>query len=123
MLPKKFRLHSDNDIKRLVRGGKTFFLPQLTIKYQANSEQKLRVGFVVSTKVDKRAVIRNKVKRRMREVLRAELKNLKPGMDLLFIAKKSCIDLSLLELKKQIQFALKTTRLYADPASKNTKKS
>lgn len=123
MLPKKFRLHADNDIKRLVRGGKTFFLPQLTLKYQINDQKALRIGFVVSTKVDKKAVIRNKVKRRMREALRAELDNIKNGNDLLFIAKKSCIDLSLVELKKQIQFALKTTHLYKEVDVKSFKKN
>lgn len=123
MLPKKFRLHADNDIKRLVRGGKTFFLPQLTLKYQINDQKALRIGFVVSTKVDKKAVIRNKVKRRMREALRAELDNIKNGNDLLFIAKKSCIDLSLVELKKQIQFALKTTHLYKEADVKSFKKN
>lgn len=122
MLPKKFRLHADNDIKRLVRGGKTFFLPQLTLKYQINDQKALRLGFVVSTKVDKRAVIRNKVKRRMREALRAELENIKNGNDLLFIAKKSCIDLDLVEMKKQIQFALKTTHLFKEDV-KSLKKS
>lgn len=121
MLPKKFRLHADNDIKRLVRGGKTFFLPQLTLKYQVNDQKALRLGFVVSTKVDKKAVIRNKVKRRMREALRAELDNIKNGNDLLFIAKKSCIDLSLVDLKKQIQFALKTTHLYKEVNVKSVK--
>ncbi len=123
MLPKKFRLHADNDIKRLVRGGKTFFLPQLTLKYQVNDQKTLRLGFVVSTKVDKKAVIRNKVKRRMREALRAELDNIKNGNDLLFIAKKSCIDLSLVDLKKQIQFALKTTHLYKEADVKSFKKN
>lgn len=121
MLPKKFRLHADNDIKRLVRGGKTFFLPQLTLKYQVNDQKALRLGFVVSTKVDKKAVIRNKVKRRMREALRAELDNIKNGNDLLFIAKKSCIDLNLVDLKKQIQFALKTTHLYKEVNVKSVK--
>ena len=123
MLPKKFRLHADNDIKRLVRGGKTFFLPQLTLKYQTNDQNALRLGFVVSTKVDKKAVVRNKVKRRMREALRSELNNIKNGHDLLFIAKKSCIELSLVDLKKQIQFALKTARLYNEADVKSIKKN
>ncbi len=123
MLPKKFRLHADSDIKRLVRGGKTFFLPQITIKYQPNNQDLLRIGFVVSTKVDKRAVVRNRVKRRMREALRSELGNIKNGNDLLFIAKKSCVDMSLSDMIKQIQFALRTTRLYNESDVKGIKKN
>lgn len=123
MLPKKFRLNADNDIKRLVRSGKTFFLPQLTLKYQKNTVNCLRIGFVVSTKVDKKAVIRNKVKRRLREAIKTELPGLKNGYDLLFIAKKACVDLSFVDLCQQLQFALKTARLYNDTDAKNTKKN
>lgn len=123
MLPKKFRLHADSDIKRLVQAGKTFFLPQLTLKYQKNNENCLRIGFVVSTRVDKRAVVRNKIKRRMREAIKIELLRIKNGQDLLFIAKKGCLDLSVLEINKQFQFALKTTRLYTELDAKNIKKN
>lgn len=123
MLPKKFRLHADSDIKRLVQSGKTFFLPQLTLKYKNNNENCLRIGFVVSTRVDKRAVVRNKIKRRMREAIKTELAKIKGGNDLLFIAKKGCIDLSVVEINKQFQFALKTTRLYTELDAKNIKKN
>jgi ribonuclease P protein component len=114
MLPKKFRLHADKDIVSLVRRGKTFFLPQLTVKYQYNSLNLLRIGFVVSTKVDKRAVVRNKVKRRMREAIRLELAKINVGTDLLVIAKKSCTTMTMVDFQKQFQFALKTCRLYND---------
>lgn len=112
MLPKKFRLHNDKDIKRLVQGGKTFFLPQMTIKYQKNNHSGPRLAVVVSTKVDKRAVVRNRVKRQIREVLRLEVFKIKKDQDILFIVKKSCLDLNFAGIKKQINFALNTCRLY-----------
>ena len=37
-----------------------------------------RFGFVVSQKVSKRATVRNKIKRRLSEVIRAEIKNIYP---------------------------------------------
>ncbi len=112
MLPKKFRLHNDKDIKRLVQGGKTFFLPQMIIKYQKNNQLGTRLAVVVSTRVDKRAVVRNRVKRQIREVLRMEVLKIKKNQDILFIIKKSCLDLSFVDIKKQINFALITCRLY-----------
>lgn len=105
MLAKKNRLNSDQDIKRLIRSGKTFFLPQLTIKYAVNSNNNIRVGLVVSNKVDKLATQRNLLKRRLREANKSFLKDLKPGYDLLIIAKKSALDLDFTELKKQLLFA------------------
>lgn len=112
MLPKKFRLHNDTDIKRLVQGGKTFFLPQMTIKYKNNNGQGLRMAVVVSTKVDKRATVRNRIKRQLREVLRSEMLLLRKNQDIICIVKKSCLELDFAGLKKQVQFALKTARLY-----------
>lgn len=105
MLAKKNRINTDQDIKRLIQSGKTFFLPQLTIKYLINSDNIPKIGLVVSNKVDKRASARNLLKRRLREINRSLLKDLKPNYSLLIIAKKAALALSFAELKKQIEFA------------------
>jgi ribonuclease P protein component len=57
----------------------------------------------------------------MREAIRPELTKIKAGVDILFIAKKSCAELTLLEMQKQFQFALKTTRLYIESNVKSNK--
>ncbi len=107
MLPKEFRLHKDKDIKRLAKIGQTFFLPEFTIKYQKQPNQDLKIGFVVSTKVDKRAVVRNKLKRQMRQAVHDRLKEIKKGHFLLIIAKKKALDLDFNTISKQLDFALK----------------
>jgi ribonuclease P protein component len=107
MLPKEFRLHKDKDIKRLAKIGQTFFLPEFIVKYQKQSNQDLKIGFVVSTKVDKRAVVRNKLKRQMREAMHNKLKDIKKGYFLLIIAKKKALDLDAATTAKQLEFALK----------------
>jgi ribonuclease P protein component len=112
MLAKKNRINTDQDIKRLIQSGKTFFLPQLTIKYTTNKDNNLKIGFVVSNKVDKRATQRNLLKRRLREANRSLLKDLKTGYNLLIIAKKTALDLSFVELKKQLIFAYYQIKIY-----------
>lgn len=112
MLPKINRLHSDKEIKNLVRTGQTFFLPEMLIKYSKNRENKTKIAFVVSTKVDKRAVVRNKLARRLRDILHSQIKNIKIGYSLLIIAKKKALDLDFITLKKQLFFALSKSRLY-----------
>jgi len=111
MLAKKNRLKTDLEIKRLIQSGKTFFLPQLTIKYLVNQDNIVKIGLVVSNKVDKRASVRNLLKRRLREINRILLKDLKANYNLLIIAKKSALDLSFAELKKQIEFAYQQSKL------------
>jgi len=113
MLSKANRLHLDNDIKRLLKSGKTFFLPEFIIKFQLiDSEKPIKVAFVVSTKVDKRATERNLIKRRMRQAVRELLPKLKNGYFLLIIAKKETKELDYDKIKKQLDFAFSKMKIY-----------
>lgn len=124
MLPKIHRLHSDQEIKDLVRTGASFFLPEMLLKYKKNKENISKIAFVVSTKVDKRAVVRNKLARRLREILHSQIKDIRRGYSLLIIAKKKTLDLDFAQLKKQIFFALnKTKLLYNDQKHENFSKN
>lgn len=58
-----------------------------------------RVGFVVSTKVSKRAVVRNKLKRRMREAVRTVISELQPGIDIAFMARSEAIKMTFVEIR------------------------
>jgi len=60
---------------------------RLLVLYVApNDLERARVGITVSGRVGK-AVARNRIRRRLREALRARLPRLKPGRDVLVIAR------------------------------------
>ncbi|MCB9803073.1 ribonuclease P protein component [Candidatus Nomurabacteria bacterium] len=105
MLSKNNRLQKDKEIKSLIEKGQTFFLPQFVIKYQKNKENTPRFAFVISTKVDKRAVVRNRLKRQLREAIREFLPRI-TGFDVLVIVKKSALELDFATISKQMEFAL-----------------
>ena len=70
-----------------------------------------RVGFVVSKKVHKRAVKRNKIKRLMREVIRLMFLNkqsdiLEQYQSLIFVAKEEIIDKNFEEIRNTILILL-----------------
>ncbi len=48
-----------------------------------------RFGFVISTKISKLATQRNRIKRAMREAVRQNLFVVRPGIDVVFLAKAS----------------------------------
>lgn len=99
MLPAEYRLTKDSDFAILFTEGKFVGGKFLTAKvwmieptkYPRRKYQKtdLKIGFLVSKKVDKRAVVRNRLKRQMREIVRLLLKDekLKFGFMIAFIAK------------------------------------
>ena len=111
MLSKNNRLHKDKEIKSLIHKGQTFFLPEFVIKFQKNNSEARRFSFVISTKVDKKAVVRNRLKRQLREVARCLLPDINPGFDILIIAKKQALDLDFEQLNKQMGFALTKARI------------
>lgn len=63
-----------------------------------------RYGIVVSKKVDKRAVIRNKIKRIFREALIELSKTMSSGHDILLITKKEVLD----KTKEEVLILLKS---------------
>lgn len=77
MFSKQFRLAKTKDVKAVFARGRTFFSPFLTVKFVVRQAHRFTV--VVSTKVDKRAVKRNRLKRIVREFLRLRLDKLAPG--------------------------------------------
>ncbi len=61
-----------------------------------------RFGFIISTKISKKAVVRNRIKRIFAECLRLKLNDIKKGLDIVFLIKPNVIKASKLELEKEI---------------------
>ncbi len=85
MLPQKNRIQKKKDIEKIFKKGRAFKEAPLVLKTIKNNLGTSRFGFVVSQKVSKKANVRNKVKRRLREIIRLELNSFKAGSDNLFI--------------------------------------
>lgn len=67
-----------------------------------------RIGFIVSSKVAKKAVLRNKLKRLLREATRSQINSLSSGYDLVFLAKKTLINKSPSGVSLEIDHIFKT---------------
>lgn len=78
MLKRENRLAKSKDIQTAFARGRTFFNPFFSIRFLPKPTQK-RFTVVVSTKVYKRAVARNRLKRLVREYLRKNLDKFSGG--------------------------------------------
>ena len=93
MLSRPNRLTADKDFDRIFKAGRTWRGPSFDFKAVPNGLANCRLGFVVSTKVAKSAVARNRIKRQMREIGRKLLPRLRPGFDIVILAKPSALKL------------------------------
>ena len=85
MLKKQNRLIKNRDFEKVFKQGKGIKENFLYCKFIKNSLNFNRVGFIVSKKVSKKGVIRNKIKRRLREITRKNLPYLKKALDICII--------------------------------------
>jgi len=93
MLPKINRIKKKKDFETIFKNSKSFKNNLLIFRIMKNSLGLNRFGFVVSQKVSKKATIRNKVRRRLAEAIRARMKDILPlgaqvknGTDMVLIA-------------------------------------
>lgn len=76
-----------------------------------NTTDRSRLGLVVTKKLDKRAVARNKIKRRLREVFRSLLPEFVTHRDIVIIARQGSIELGMPEVRSEITSAFRKIKL------------
>ena len=112
MLPKPYCLRKEKDFTLVVKKGKTIFSPEINFKFIKNNLKNSRFGFIVSTKIDKRATVRNKIKRRLREVIYQNLKKIKTGFDIIILTKPAIKNLDFWQIKEKLENLFKRSKLF-----------
>jgi ribonuclease P protein component len=91
--PKSARLRKRPEFLRLSRTGKKVHSANFLVVTKPNDGGEARLGITVSSKVGN-AVVRNRVKRLVREFFRRRRQEFLPNLDILVIARKSAAGLS-----------------------------
>jgi ribonuclease P protein component len=111
MLLKENRLKKKKDFERVFSQGRNLKGDFLFFKTINNKLEDNRIGFIVSKKVSKKAVERNKIKRRLREILRSITLDNQEKIDGVFITFPSIKEKSFEEMKKEVFSLLKKAGL------------
>ena len=86
MLAFRYRFHGHGSLRYVYSHGKAVRSRLLTIKYSQHPKRKKpRIAVVVSKKVHKGAVGRNRIRRRLYEIMRHELPKLPDNQDIVLI--------------------------------------
>lgn len=80
-----------------------------------NRKGKVQVGFSVSKKIGN-SVQRNRAKRRLKACFSPLLPRVKPGYNLIFIARSSSLTAPFLAMQKSMVIALQRAGVYMEPA-------
>lgn len=107
MLSKINRLTKERDFEEVFKNGKTIRGDFLVLKVLKNNFKNSRFGFVISKKVSNKATIRNKIKRRLRNVILKEIKNIEKSVDIIIIALPKIKEKEFLEIKEMVSNILK----------------
>jgi ribonuclease P protein component len=114
---KEARLRKGSDYARVRRQGRGWSGPLLTLRALANETEFSRFGFLVSRRVGK-AVVRNRVKRRLREIARRT--PVAKGWDLVFIARPAAAGATFQAIEAAAKHLLKRGRLYEPGPRRDT---
>ena len=78
---KEQRLKKTREFQEVFAQGKGFREGNLLLKRKVSKIEEVKFGIVVSKKVAKQAVVRNRIRRVLREALRQETKEIKKGVE------------------------------------------
>ncbi|PJE70179.1 ribonuclease P protein component [Candidatus Shapirobacteria bacterium CG10_big_fil_rev_8_21_14_0_10_48_15] len=105
MLPRNARLSLKREFNQLKKQAKVYSSRSFSLllgppNRRAGSAQ---FAFVVSKKIDRRAVSRNRVKRLLAASVQPLLPQIKPSLTVVFLAKKDIVTASQKELAQEIE--------------------
>lgn len=103
---KVYSLRKNIEFKRVYKNGKNYWNRNLILYVKKNDYDYNRVGFSITKKVGN-SVVRNKIRRRLKEIYRLNIHNLNSGYDLIFIPKNNTVDISYQELESAMLHILK----------------
>ena len=105
-------LKKDSDFRKVYKHGKSFANRYLVMYILNNKSEYSRIGISVSKKVGK-AIIRNKVRRRIKEAYRLNIdEKIKNGYDIVFIARVAIKDADYVDIEKSMKHLIRKSDMY-----------
>ena len=112
MISKRYRFHSRGGVRYTYQNGKTIRGSKISLVFADNSRNRQRHAVVVSKKVLKSAVGRNRIRRRVYEAIRAELPKVEKPVDCIFIIySKDILDIDYKEIRSLVHNLLKEANI------------
>ena len=103
------------EFRRIYAKGRSGVSPYLVVYVRPNRRGRNRLGVTVSTKLG-HAVVRNRVRRRIREIFRLSQGKMKQGYDIIVVARTRAAHADYWELKRAFEKTCKKLGLWESQA-------
>ncbi len=110
-LNRALRLRANRDFQRVRQQGRSKASRLLILAWAPNDEAHVRVGFVVSKRVSKLAVQRNRTKRRLGEAIRPLVGQIAGSYDIVLSARSAAVSADYVTLRQDVISLLRRARL------------
>ncbi|MEK7203316.1 MAG: ribonuclease P protein component [Patescibacteria group bacterium] len=104
-------LTKDKDFDQVFKRGRSCYCQTIGLKIIANKIGQNRLGIIISRKVSKKAVDRNKLKRRIKEIIRLLIDKLLVGYDILVITLPGAKEKTYQEISKILEQGLNKLKM------------
>ncbi len=108
--PGTLRVKTRAEFKKLQAGSRKHYSSHFLTVVNPSSRELSRIGITVTTKVDKRATQRNRIKRVIREFFRHIHRQLAGTFDIIVIARQNATDCSSEAIREELFEVLKKHR-------------
>jgi ribonuclease P protein component len=99
-----YRIHKPEDFEKIKKEGTLFQSESFGVSVlNRNDDEKPRFGYVISTKISKMAVHRNRIRRALEESLRQNLQIIPAGLDFVFLVKKTMMSKTVEEMMTEVK--------------------
>lgn len=117
-MKKALRLTKNLEFINVYKSGRRISSPFFVMYIKKNDLGYSRLGVSVSKKVGK-SVVRNKIKRQIKEIIRKNYDFINSGLDIVFSVKPAAVQLNYAQIEKEIISLLKRGRIYNDKKAFN----
>lgn len=119
MIQRAHRFHGKKSLGLVYRHGQVARAPHMALKYILNSRtESYRVAVVVSRKVSKSAVVRNRIRRRIYELVRNLDSGIEKPYDMVFLVREDALaKLRAKELQRTVTDLLSRASIIHSPNS------
>lgn len=102
MLKKTARLIRTQDFQRVFRSHLSFRTPLILAKVKENTLDHPRFGIIVANKISKKAVVRNRIKRRIRDIIEKKYADFSKKIDIIFYVQPLIKEASYLQIQESL---------------------